>query len=235
MPSKNIRFCDLYRLDFPDGKSYIGACTCGGAERYKRHQKAVKGGSTLPVHKAWRRLGPPILIILKKNMLEEKLWSAEKQAIIKYGTKVPYGYNGYDGRDKAPGMLDKKHSENTLKIMSDAKKGKRHSLEHIEAVRQANLGKKRTREARINMGVAQKRRFENPQEREKARQGTLHYFEDPLARKRTSLSNLRRFKDPLERKKLSLGQRRRWNNPEEHKKQVKGSSAESIPKKPRQK
>lgn len=98
---------DLYKLDFADGKSYIGACTCGVEKRYKSHKREAVGGSKTLVHKAWRKLGDPKLIVLGQNLLEDELWIAEKEAAAYYNTQVPSGYNSYSVSGVAPGSLGK--------------------------------------------------------------------------------------------------------------------------------
>ena len=139
-----VRFGDLYRLDFADGKSYIGACVCGAKQRYKSHQRNVNTGSTRPVHKAWREYSPPKLVLLKRNVPIEKLWVMEKKAIIKYNTLVPNGYNGHNGCDFAPGMFGKKHTKESRKKQSVARKGKPFTEEHKRNIGLGQLGKKKS-------------------------------------------------------------------------------------------
>jgi len=165
---------DLYRLDFANGKSYVGASTRGTAgnkkaeKRYVEHEReAILQNSQHPVHVAWRNYGSPKLVVLQRNVPAEKLWSEEKKAIIKYNTKVPNGYNGYFGRDTAPGMLGKKLNKEQKDRIGLGHRGRKDSeqtkkkksqamLEHYkkhprteetkQKISKANSGRKQTEE-----------------------------------------------------------------------------------------
>lgn len=148
-------FGELYQLIFADGMSYIGASIHGAKRRYNEHQYEVRMGSTRLMHKAWRELGPPILVILKRNVPETLLWLAEKKAIIKYGTKTPGGYNGQNGCESAPSQLGKVHSEEAKARRSRANSGsnhpmfgKKHSEESKDKNRLSHLGRKHTDETK---------------------------------------------------------------------------------------
>lgn len=65
---------------------------------------------------------------------------------------------------------------------------------------------------------AQKKRFEDPNEREKTSKANKKRYENPLERKKLSEAQIKRFEDPLERSKLSKAQKKRWSNPLEHEK-----------------
>lgn len=194
---------DLYQLIFSDGKSYIGACTCGAENRYKVHCGDATYGSHLPVHDAWRRLGAPVLVVLERGLVKEQLWVAEKRTIKNLKTKVPFGYNSRYGSDKPHGRFGKKLPKNTKELMSakailrfldpkerekigkpqrgktiseDSKKknrqahlGKKLLEDTKRKIGKANLGKTRTPEVKAQMGVSQKRRFADPEQREKSR------------------------------------------------------------------
>lgn len=91
---------ELYCLDFPNRKRYLGVSRVGSKQRYLGHEKAALRGSHLPVHRAWRKYGDPkltILAVLEKEMLAE----TEKRAIVVYGTVVPNGYNIMSGGEGA--------------------------------------------------------------------------------------------------------------------------------------
>ena len=165
---------DLYCLEFSDGRLYIGACVFGGAKvRYKAHAQLAVNGSTAPVHEAWRKLGAPKMIVLRSNVPEKKLWSFEKKAIIKYDTKIPHGCNAVEGRDVAPGMLGKKHTEEIKQKWSIDRKGHEVKEETRKKIGLGNAGRKHTENSKKNMGAGQQRRWENQEERNKYRQSHL--------------------------------------------------------------
>lgn len=61
----------------------------------------------------------------------------------------------------------------------------------IDKFRLSTVGKKRSEEARLNTSNAQKKRFTNQSERDKARLGTIKFFEEnPEARSRASAKTL---------------------------------------------
>jgi hypothetical protein len=59
----------------------------------------------------------------------------------------------------------------------------------------------RSDESKKKMSIAQKKRFEDPAEIEKNRQGQLKRFEDPKERERARIIAINQFKDPLARQK----------------------------------
>lgn len=77
---------ELYRLDFCNGKSYIGITTQSAKRRFLAHNKAAAGErSTCAVHEAWRKHGAPNLTVLA--ILENAdLSSTEIRAIAAFGT-----------------------------------------------------------------------------------------------------------------------------------------------------
>ena len=191
---------DLYRLDFVDGKSYIGACTCGAEKQYHKHQRYANKGSNRPVHVAWRKYGEPKLVILKKSLLENVLWGAEKMAILRHNTKVPLGYNGHYGSDKAPGFLLKKHTDEQKEIFSRIVHDRYQNPEAREKHRQANLGRKQTDAVRKNCRLAAlKRHREKPfseKTKEKIRQtnlGKKHTEETKLKMRQSHAKRLDRL------------------------------------------
>lgn len=214
------RIGDLYKLDFVGGKSYIGASTYTAEKRYNIHKKAVLRGSPIPVHEAWRNLGDPKLTILKRGVSEEKLWSLEIKAIVQHGTLLPYGYNAQPGRVFPPGMLGKQQSKKTRKKHSIAIK----KFRFVNPV--SNETKERQKKAqcdrfdknpvsaatRLKCSLFQKKRYEDPKEREKTRLATRGIPKTVEHKEKDRLGQLRRFSDPKERQKASLAQLKRYQD-----------------------
>ena len=85
----------LYRLDFASGKSYIGVTRGRVSKRYNAHCSDANRNSDCAVHRAWRKYGPPRLVVLaivENYMLE----ATEKRAIREYKT-MECGYNQTPG------------------------------------------------------------------------------------------------------------------------------------------
>lgn len=82
----------LYKLDFEDGKSYVGITTKTIAHRFNAHACNARTGRRARLYAAWRKHGEPRLTVLA--VLEDReLASTEIRAIAAYGTLAPNGYN----------------------------------------------------------------------------------------------------------------------------------------------
>lgn len=91
----------LYKLDFPDGKSYIGITTKSVEHRFNAHACNARTGRRARLYAAWRKYGAPKLQVLA--ILEDhELASTEIRAIAAYGTLAPNGYNMTVGGDESP-------------------------------------------------------------------------------------------------------------------------------------
>lgn len=92
---------ELYRLDFANGKSYIGISEVSSAARFHGHRCRAKKGGKTPLYTAWRKHGEPKLAVLA--ILENReLASTEIRAIAAFKTLVPHGYNVSVGGDISP-------------------------------------------------------------------------------------------------------------------------------------
>lgn len=129
---------ELYRLDFSDGKSYIGATVKKARIRFLLHRHEVVTGNCSPLYTAWRQQGEPRLTVLQKEVESDKLLALEAKAISLYNTVVPYGYNVR--LTGTTGMLGKKHSKESLKRISAGNLGKVLSEETRKRMSRAKLG-----------------------------------------------------------------------------------------------
>lgn len=92
----------LYKLRFSNGKVYIGQTTRALKLRVSQHRQAMRAGSDLPVHCAWRVLGEPVVSALSTHEGQEQLHAAEIAAIFAFSSIVPGGYNLGFGGETAP-------------------------------------------------------------------------------------------------------------------------------------
>ena len=159
-------------------------------------KKTVNNGSTSAVYKAWRNLGPPKLVVLKRNVSVEHLWSAEKKAIIKYGTLLPNGYNYKNGSDVAPSMLGKTLSE-----------------ESKDKIRQNNLGKRHSEKTKDKMRASHKKYWEDPIAHEKACLISAEQWKDPIKREKAKQTALRYWKSDKAREEAGNRSRKAWSDP----------------------
>ena len=136
----------LYKLDFPNGKSYIGITSRTAEKRFAAHISCSINRPFGIVSFAIKKYGAEsvVLSILATVDNWELLCLAEIEAIEKFNTKSPSGYNLTDGGDGCRGFIK--------------------SHETREKLRQSNLGKKPTDEAKNNMRIARKKMFsEHPE------------------------------------------------------------------------
>lgn len=91
----------LYKLNFPNGKSYIGITTRGIEARFAGHLVSAKSGVDLPLARAIRKYGNPERQILA-FMNHDDLPAAEIRAIRVFGTLTPHGYNVTFGGQTSP-------------------------------------------------------------------------------------------------------------------------------------
>lgn len=92
----------LYELKFSNGKVYIGQTSRALKVRISQHRQAMRAGSELPVHCAWRVLGEPAVRALSTHSAQDELHAAEIAAISAFSSVVPGGYNLSFGGETAP-------------------------------------------------------------------------------------------------------------------------------------
>ena len=165
----------IYKLDFPNGKSYIGQ-TMDWEKRWKHHKTSSKRKDQLLYH-AWRKHEEPTPTFLYEGVHEDYLDQLEIFAIKHWNTKLPNGYNLTDGGAGPRGYkpteehkrkiseskkgeknynYGKKLSEETKRKMSETRKGKPKSEEHKRKIGDAHIGKKRSEETRRKLSEMRK-------------------------------------------------------------------------------
>jgi group I intron endonuclease len=121
-------------------------------ERYKRHLRTIRRGKGCPaLRDAMKKHGEEnfvfeVLIIC----FDEDRMAHEKEYIKKYNSMVPNGYNILEGGRGGAGFKGKKHTEDTLKKISESSKRR---LETDEALKAHSKSIKKY--------------FENPENKEK--------------------------------------------------------------------
>lgn len=138
----------LYKLDFANGKSYIGITEKCPFRRLRSHKSASLNGN-YRIHQAWRKHGDPKMTILA--IIENKdLYDAEIKAIKVFNTLHPAGYNMSTGGEISPMKIPEiaaklngiKRSEETKAKMSILKKELMKDPKRREFVRKINIGNK---------------------------------------------------------------------------------------------
>lgn len=145
----------LYRMNFPNGKSYIGITKNGLRKRFNDHICASSRlESSYAVHRAIRKHGKECVWIETLVKADYKyLKDLEIRAISKFNTRVPYGYNLTAGGDGTVGVV---RSPETLERMRLASLGSKRSEATKQRMRVAHSGKKFSQEHKNKIGMVHK-------------------------------------------------------------------------------
>lgn len=122
----------IYRIIFPNGKSYIGATTKTLQSRVKSHIAQSNSGSDYPVHLAIKKYFDSISweILCKADSLEE-LYEKEVFFIKHFNSLIKEnGYNVKPGGFYLTGTHGKKLSEKRKEFFSVKENREKHSAEH---------------------------------------------------------------------------------------------------------
>jgi len=116
---------ELYRLEFSNGKSYVGLSTINAKHRFKQHVRGfLRGKKKLPVYAAWAKYGAPTLHVLAV-VEDADIQASEIRAIAVFNTVVPNGYNVSVG-----GSVSAMKNPEAAKKLSAALTGRKLSAEH---------------------------------------------------------------------------------------------------------
>lgn len=167
----------LYKLDFANGKSYIGITTKDAQHRFNGHRarcRSTKGNDATLYH-AWRKHGEPKLVVLAV-VEDADLAETEIRAIKAFNTLVPNGYNMTPGGDVSPlvdpliaaKLIGNKNAEGSRHVRSAEYKaklskslaGNKNGIGNNHGVGNRNAAGKRSPEAIANIkaGIAAARR-----------------------------------------------------------------------------
>ena len=134
-----------------------------------------------------------------------------------------WGWNAFEGR-----VLEEVYEEDLNELEKfyieqfDSFKNGYNSTLGGDGVRGYNYNE----EAKKNQSIAQKKRFEDPKEREKQSLAGKKHYEDEKEREKISIANKKRYKDTKEREKTSKAMKKSWEDPKRRKKQSEKLSGE---------
>jgi hypothetical protein len=229
----------VYKIVFPHGKHYIGQTKRSLKYRHREHIRCAKNGDTLPLYNALRchdMVDTFELIEIDTADTPEELSEKEIKYILEYNSfdKNGHGYNmtyggegtnGYvyteaDKQKISEAQIERFQNSDEIKKLSEAMKKFWNKLGSKEKMSQLRLISQSTPEAKQNMSVAQKKRFDNPKEREKNSEAQKeHHKEHPERRKQHSETMQMRIEDnPKERERMMKMQEQYWADPESRKK-----------------
>jgi hypothetical protein len=185
----------MYKLTFPNGKSYIGITKRTAAIRFAEHVKVSRAGKKqCAVHHAILKYGADVVMV---ETLAVGNWpyliTIEVKAIALFGTRPPHGYNltrggegvvGFDQITRAKmgaANVGRTPVADARAKMSAAGSGRLCSVET-----RAKMRKPKSLEHRASMSAAQKGRTVSDETREKMR--TSHVGKTLSAEHRAKLS-----------------------------------------------
>ena len=130
----------LYRLDFPNGKSYIGITCKDALSRFAGHKRLASAAKRrFLLYKAWSKHGEPKLVVLA-TMENHLLFQAEIDAIKEFKTFHPDGYNNTTGGEVSPMLFP----DIVAKLRRPKAKGRKHTEDSKKKMSIAMIGNKRT-------------------------------------------------------------------------------------------
>ena len=198
-------------------KQYVGQTTRKLQQRWNDHIAASKDESNdFALYRAIRKYGVESFTIepLVECDSADELNYAEQYFIEALGT-LKEGYNMTSGGDNGY-----RFSTEVKEKMSAHAQVLHRTIEYRQKMRDANIGQKRSDEAKENMSRAALKRMEDPKEREKAGNGRRGSVRSACERKKTSESLQKTFGEritcPLCGKTMSpprLGQHLRYYCP----------------------
>jgi hypothetical protein len=214
----------IYKIQFPNGKHYIGLTTTSLEQRTKEHKQTAKRGDTKCLYNALRKydmVDTLELIEIDTANTEEELCEKEIECIIKYnsyymngnGYNMTFGGEGTNGyvyteedREKAREKSTKQW-ENPEARKAQSEKKKQYHKEYPEVGKEHGEKMKQyyeNPEAIKKCSEAQKKRFENPEAREEMREIKKQYYEDhPEAREKAREKSTKQWENPEARKAQS--------------------------------
>ena len=135
-----------------NGKIYIGKTIRTIEERFQRHTYNANAKIQTHLYNAMRKYGKEAFTVTELESgfdNEESLNEAE----VRYIAELNPQYNMTEGGEGISGL---KHSSETKRKMSDAKKGKKFSEEHKRKLSDAHKGKPKSEETKRRMSDAKK-------------------------------------------------------------------------------
>ena len=231
----------IYKIQFPNGKYYIGLTTTSLGQRQKEHNSCAKNGNTKCLYNALRKyemVDNFELIEIDTSDTLEELCEKEIGYILKYnsyymnknGYNMTYGGEGTTGyvytEDVKQKMSEiaKKRFENPEAILKNSEAIKKYYQEHPEALQINRETQIKYNEEHPEKGEAHsekiKAHYDNhPEARQQMSEIKKQYHNDhPEAGKEQGEKLKAYYNNPEAKQKSSEAQKKRFDNPEERKK-----------------
>ena len=215
----------IYKIEFPNGKHYIGLTTTSLKQRAMEHGNCAKNGDTRCVYNALRKYNMvdtfELIEIDNADSLEE-LCEKEIRYIVEYGSYYMNG-KGYNMTYGGEGTNGYVYTEEAKQRMSDARIK---YFENNPAARQ-QLSELKTKYFANNPGAGKEHGermtqfWANQEEREKQSERTTNYFKNQEARQQASERTTKHIqKHPEVIDKFVERMKHHWSNTENKKKRL---------------
>jgi hypothetical protein len=216
----------LYKISFKTtDKCYIGITSKTAEIRFKEHCNAKS-----LISKAIKKYGAEstILTVIGECNDWELLCLSEIEAIEKYNTKNPNGYNLTDGGDGVLGLMKTEEQNNaqSIRVKKHFEDNPEKALQISDTLKEyyANNPEENSRrqkqryskeEERLKASERTKKYLdENPQAIENHKQKMIDYYSNPEAREKVSQKNFERFSTEESRANHSKSMKKRFvDNP----------------------
>ena len=176
-----MTFGSIYKIQFPNGKYYIGLTTTSLEQRKQQHKYCAKRGETLCLYNALRKYDMvdtfELIEIDKADSLEE-LCEMEIRYIIEYNSYYTNG-NGYNmtkGGEGASGYIFTEEDK-----QKQSEKTKRYYQDNPNAIKEQSERRKKYYQDNPNAIKEQSERmkiyYENPEAKEKMIEKIKKYYE----------------------------------------------------------
>ena len=227
----------IYKIEFPNGKHYIGLTTTSLKQRQEQHKRCAKSGDTRFLYNALRKydmVDTFTLIEIDIADTLEELCEKEIEYILIYNSYYIHGYgynmtyggegiNGYiftdEDRQKMSESQKKFNKEHPEALIEHGKKMKIYYQEHPEIAKEHSERMKKRFEDNPELGKEHGERMKNYYEetlgaRDKCSESQKKRFENPEEIEKLSKAQLKRFENQEERQKLSEIHKKRLENPD---------------------
>lgn len=178
MVNADVKVAILYKLDFPNGKSYIGITRETLKRRLDRHITYARNGKKFLISKAIRKYGElgfasKILAIGEFDYIKD----LEIKAISVYET---FGGKGYNMTNGGEGMLGVTPSKDTRNKISMSLLGRELTAEHKANISKSqNIGgvkKSIPEETRLKMSLAKKGKSHSAETKKKIKDSVNAFY-----------------------------------------------------------
>ena len=215
----------IYKIEFPNGKNYIGLTTTSLEQRKREHKSCAKNSDTKCLYNALRKydmIDTFELIQIDTADTIEELCEKEMKYIFEYNSYYQ-NKNGYNMTYGGEGNNGYVCTEEDRKKISESQKKRFENPNEIQKISEAAIKRFEDPEERIRHSVRMKQRIEdNPELKKKFSESQKERFKDPQEKDKISEAKLKFYKEnPDEGQKHSEKMKQHYKNNPQSKEQMR--------------